>query len=46
MPNNPAELKAQFIAEGVSIAEWARSRGFSRTLVYRVLKGASACYRG
>jgi gp16 family phage-associated protein len=32
-------VKAQFEAEGMSIAEWARIRGFNVIAVYRVLSG-------
>jgi gp16 family phage-associated protein len=46
MTDKHAEVKDRFLAEGVSIAEWARAHGFSRALVYRVLKGQSACSRG
>jgi len=46
MADKIAAVKARFEAEGVSIAEWARANGFSRTLVYRVLDGDMACRRG
>ena len=38
----PNEAKKEFERCGVSIAEWARSNGFSTTLVYRVLNGTAA----
>lgn len=36
------EAKDEFERCGVSIAEWARSNGFSTGLVYRVLNGTAA----
>lgn len=39
-------VRAQFRAEGVSIAEWARARGFNRFTVYRVLSGKVKGTRG
>ena len=39
-------VKARFEAEGVSIAEWARARGFDRKLVYRLLNGEVKGTRG
>lgn len=39
-------VRAQFVASGTSIAEWAKERGFSRNLVQQVLAGNRACIRG
>lgn len=46
MTNNLAQVKAQFQAEGISIAEWARTQGFNPKLVYRVLNGSVQGTRG
>lgn len=46
MTNNHAQVKAQFQAEGISIAEWARTQGFNPKLVYRVLNGSVQGSRG
>ncbi len=46
MTDKLMRVKARFEAEGVSIAEWARARGFNRKLVYRVLSGEVKCTRG
>lgn len=40
------EIKARFVAEGVSIAQWARVRGFNTLTVYRVLDGRVKGVRG
>lgn len=40
------EVKAQFLAEGKTIGEWADSHGYRRSDVYRVLNGFSAMQRG
>lgn len=39
-------VKARFEAEGISIAEWARAKGFDAKLVYRVLNGDVKGSRG
>jgi gp16 family phage-associated protein len=39
-------VKARFEAEGMSIAEWSRARGFDPKLVYRVLNGDVKGTRG
>lgn len=36
----------EFHTEGVTVAEWARARGFSPRLVYVVLGGERKCLRG
>lgn len=46
MKKSPAEVKKQFTAEGVSISNWARTRGFSVVMVYRVLAGTTKGTRG
>lgn len=40
------ELLAAFEAEGVSVREWAISRGYKPATVYRVISGKSKCTRG
>ena len=35
-----------FADSGISVAEWARVRGFSTALVYQVLEGRRKCMRG
>ncbi|WP_449255551.1 DNA-binding protein [Bosea sp. (in: a-proteobacteria)] len=46
MTDNRLAVKTRFEEEGVSVAEWARSRGFSPKLVYRVLDGSAKGTRG
>jgi gp16 family phage-associated protein len=46
MADSTEQIKARFRAEGVSIAEWARARGFSEIMVYRVLAGTVKGTRG
>lgn len=46
MADKLARVKARFVSEGVSIAEWARVRGFNVLTVYRVLSGKSKAVRG
>jgi gp16 family phage-associated protein len=46
MADNHLEVKTRFAAEGISVAEWARARGFSPKLVYRVLDGTAKGTRG
>jgi gp16 family phage-associated protein len=38
--------KKLFEASGISVAEWAREKGFSTGLVYQVLEGNRKCLRG
>lgn len=38
--------KSLFEDSGISVAEWARVRGFSSGLVYQVLEGNRKCLRG
>lgn len=40
------QVKARFAAEGLSIAKWAKARGFKAYLVYRVLDGSCKAKRG
>jgi len=42
----PDELRHLFEINGQSIAAWARVRGFSPALVYRVLRGETSAKRG
>lgn len=46
MTDKRSQVKAQFEAEGISIAEWARVRGFNCLTVYRVLAGKAKGTRG
>ncbi len=39
MAENRDDVKAQFRAEGLTLAEWARGKGFNPRTVYRVLSG-------
>lgn len=40
------EIKSEFERLGVSIADWAREKGFSPALVYQILAGRKRCSRG
>ncbi|MCB1864437.1 MAG: DNA-binding protein [Chromatiales bacterium] len=40
------ELKQAFSERGISVAEWARSRGYDAQQVYAVLSGRSQGLRG
>lgn len=42
----PQEIRREFALRGLSIAEWARLRGFSTALVYQVLSGERPAVRG
>lgn len=46
MKNTPEEVRARFVAEGVSIWQWALSKGYSPRLVYAVLNGHRKATRG
>lgn len=39
-------VRAVFEDGGISVAEWARAKGFSTSLVYQVLEGRRKCLRG
>lgn len=41
-----SEVRNLFEADGISVAEWSRERGFPSALVYRVLRGEAKCLRG
>lgn len=41
-----AGITERFHADGLSIADWARSKGFSVRLVYSVVRGERKCLRG
>ena len=43
---NPVVARSLFEASGLSVAEWARRKGFSTGLVYQVLDGQRKCLRG
>lgn len=40
------DIRNEFRVRGISIAAWARSRGYSPQLVYQVLTGRNPCSRG
>lgn len=42
----PSQVKADFLARGESIAEWAEKRGYAPLAVYQVLNGYSKGNRG
>ena len=44
--NTPEQVRQQFEAEGISIKEWARSKGYTPRLVYAVINGSVQCKRG
>jgi gp16 family phage-associated protein len=43
---NATTIKAQFQKEGISVAEWARARGYKLRTVYAVINGRLKCQRG
>jgi len=42
----PEKIRQEFKEKGISISEWARTRGFTPALVYRVLSGEREATRG
>jgi gp16 family phage-associated protein len=42
----PQEIKAAFRARGESPGRWADQNGFDRALIYRLLNGRAAGWRG
>ena len=44
--HNVNQVRALFEDSGISVAEWARARGFSASLVYQVMEGRRKCLRG
>jgi len=42
----PTEARQWFFDHGISISEWAQSRGFSREVVYALLAGRTRGARG
>lgn len=40
------EIRHEFEQRGISISEWARTRGFSTALVYQVMSGKRKALRG
>ncbi|CAO4177596.1 DNA-binding protein [Methylorubrum populi] len=46
MTNSVEEVRQRFEAEGISIAEWARTNGFNERTVYAVLRGELHARRG
>lgn len=45
-PLTPDEVKSSFRSNGVTFTEWAKSRGYPRHEVYRVLNGVSKAHYG
>lgn len=45
-PLTPEQIKEQFRAKGISLADWAEQNGYHRNSVYRVLNGVDRAYRG
>lgn len=41
-----SQVKEDFIRQGISVATWARARGFNQWTVYRVLDETLKCRRG
>lgn len=41
-----AEARAWLSEQGLSIAEWCRQHGFSRSLVMNILADSKPCHRG
>ena len=41
-----AEARAWLSEQGLSVAEWCRQNGFSRTLVLSILAADKPCHRG
>lgn len=42
MLKKPEEIRAELARNGLSLASWARSHGFSEALTYRVMRGHPA----
>lgn len=42
----PKEVKAQFRERGECPGQWADQHGYDRGLIYRILNGRAACWRG
>ncbi len=42
MTKKPEEIRAELAKNGLSLAAWARSHGFSEALTYRVMRGHPA----
>ncbi len=42
MPRKPEEIRSELARNGLSLADWARSHGFSEALTYRVMRGHPA----
>lgn len=40
------QVRRRFEAEGVTIKEWAKAKGYNPRLVYAVLQGTVQCRRG
>lgn len=45
-PMSSEEVRANFRAKGINVAQWARARGFSVELTRMVLAGRRKCLRG
>lgn len=46
IPRTPEEVKREFAERGLSVADWARERGFPPCRVYDVLNRRCECTRG
>ena len=42
----PQQVKADFLAKGIPVSQWADANGYRRSDVYRVLNGFTPCRRG
>lgn len=40
------QVRDEFSRRGISVSEWARTRGYSAQLVYQILAGRKRCMRG
>ncbi|MEY2689207.1 MAG: hypothetical protein RL375_3405 [Pseudomonadota bacterium] len=45
-PKTPEQVRAEFRAAGISVAEWARTHGFNRMTVVDLLRGTQQGLRG
>lgn len=46
MMKSPKQVKAEFLARGEAVGQWADQHGFRRDVVYRVLGERTPCHRG
>lgn len=45
-PKTPDEVRAEFLAAGITVAEWCRTHGFNRMTVVDLLLGRQKGLRG